>query len=148
MRPWFAASAALFIAVAALPAQADEVVHSMSAVQSCLCARQLLSVRDGEVRAENQRYEASKRESESLSKTVEDARPHINTDNRADIESFTALLAKRDQAVAAFNEESARYATVVQRYNEAVNGNNAMCVGRLFDIEQMEAAKNNLACPR
>ena len=39
-------------------------------------------------------------------------------------------------------------AAVVNRYNEAVNDNNAMCVGRLFNVDEVEAVKATLTCPR
>jgi hypothetical protein len=129
-------------------ASADEVVKSMSAVQACLCARESVAIGETQLGAARKSYEARKREADLLSSTVEEARTHLNTENRADIESFSALISRRDQAAMTFNAESARYAEAVQRYNEAVNNNNAMCLGRLFDPDQVEMVKANLACPR
>ena len=146
MRPWLLGL--ILVAAFAAPAGADEVVKSMSAVQACLCARQALAERETDVNAERKRYEDAKRDSESLDRTTEDARAHLNTENRADIEAFSALVTRRDQVAQSFRDQAARYTGAVQRYNEAVNANNSMCLGRLFDPEQVEAAKATLSCAR
>lgn len=85
---------------------------------------------------------------EALSRQVDAARGRVNTDNRSDIDAFKAMLARRDEMVASVRRDDDRNAGAVERYNEAVERNNAACSGRLFDPEEVEAVKANLICPR
>jgi len=154
MRDWTIGGAGLILGASLLAcfaqpsARAQETTNSMTAIRGCLCARAAVDDLEAQVARERRAYEGKQREAEALTRTVADARAHLNTENRADIEAFTALLARRDASATAFLAEQARYATLVNRYNEAVNQNNAACVGRLFDPEQIEATKANLVCPR
>ncbi len=144
-----AAAAAIGLALAGgAPALAQGVTTAMSAVQQCLCAQRAVSILDRQMREARRRDDRVRGEAEALARQVEEARPRVNTDNRSDIEAFSALLARRDAAADAHRHEAERYAAAVARYNEAVEQDNAACSGRLFDPEEVESVKAHLYCPR
>jgi hypothetical protein len=124
------------------------VTTAPRAVRQCLCAQRDVSVLGHEMRQSRRHNEQVHRDVAALSHQVEDARARVNTDNRGDIDAFRALLQRRDEAAGASAQDDARYADAVARYNAAVERNNAACVGRLFDPEEVEAVKANLVCPR
>lgn len=126
----------------------DHITTSLPAVQECLCAERAVSLLTERVRVAKRRYNEARRQSDSLSQQVEEARGRVNTDNRDDIEAFRGLLARRDAAAQAFRDESQRYAAMVARFNAAAADNNAACTGRLFDQEEVESVKSTLVCPR
>jgi hypothetical protein len=145
---WFAASlgagAAMLIMVGAARAQDDSA--AMSAARDCLCAEQaMMSMRDA-ADAEHRKYDESRETSQSLTREAQAAHGRVNTENRDDIEAFTALLAHRDAAKQAFDEESTRYIDAVDRFHAAVDRYNRQCLGRLFDPGEMASLRENLSC--
>jgi hypothetical protein len=142
------ASVAAGLAVAvSLPAPA-QVTTTLPAVQRCLCAQRAVTALGHEMRLSQRRQQDARGQADALSQQVEAARPRVNVDNRSDIEAFTALLQRRDDAAHAFLRESQRYANVVARYNDAVEEDNAACSGRLFDPEEIASLQGHLSCPR
>lgn len=132
----------------AIAAHAQGVTTAAPAVAECLCAEQATSIAGREMRQSERRDREAHANLDALSRQVDEARGRVNTDNRSDIEAFKAMLERRDQMVASVRQEDDRNARAVARYNEAVEHNNAACAGRLFDPEEVEAVKANLACPR
>jgi chromosome segregation ATPase len=145
------ASGALLLGTMLLgpPAAAQEMVaRSPSAVAECLCAEQALDALGTELRSERVRYDASRDRLGRLEARVRSLRGNVNVEVRAEIESFKALVERRDAARDAFNAESERYNRAVARYNEAVSHNNAACTGRLFDPAEVAAIRATLECRR
>jgi hypothetical protein len=143
-----AAAGAVGLTMAGAPARAQGVTTAISAVQQCLCAQREVSIQAREMSRARQNWERLHSEAEAMSRQVEETRPRVNTDDRGDIEAFKALLARRDAAARSYRQGNQEYAAAVARYNDAVEQNNAACSGRLFDPEQVEAVRANLACPR
>ena len=142
-------AAAMGLAMASgTPAAAQEVSTSLTAVQQCLCAQRAVSILGREMRVVQSRDQRMHGDVEAMTRQVDEARHRVNTDNRSDIDAFRALLAHRDQAAQSLRAEDERYADAVARYNVAVERNNAVCSGRLFDPEEMESVKAGLVCPR
>jgi hypothetical protein len=143
-----AATALVVLSVARDPARAqDRMTHSPSAVQECLCAERAVSLLRHEVQRERQQYDQARETANRLARRVEEARRRVNVTDRGDITAFKALLERRDAAHQAYLDESLRYDAVVARYNRAVNHNNNVCTGRLFDPEEVESIKQTLVCP-
>jgi hypothetical protein len=131
------------------PARAqDGVTTSLSAVRTCLCAQRAVSIWSERVEIEKERYDQLRGQSNELSRQVEAARGRVNTENRDEIEAFTALLARRDAVAQSSHDEDQHYAATVSRYNRAVGFSNGACSGRLFDPEEVESVKSNLVCQR
>jgi hypothetical protein len=126
----------------------DDVTTSLSAVRTCLCAQRAVSLWSERVEIEKERDDQLRGQSDELSRQVDASRGRVNTENRDEIEAFTALLARRDAAAQSFHDEDQRYASLVSRYNRAVAFSNGSCSGRLFDPEEVESVKSNLVCPR
>lgn len=126
----------------------EGVTTSLSAVRTCLCAQRAVSILGERLTAEKQRYDQTRGQSDELSRQVDSSRGRVNTENRDEIEAFTALLARRDAAAQSFRDEDQRYAATLARYNRAVAFSNGSCNGRLFDPEEVESVKSNLVCPR
>lgn len=122
------------------------VTTAPRAVRQCLCAQQDVAILGHEMRQSKRHNEQVHRDVAAMSREVEDARARVNTDNRSDIDAFRALLQRRDEAAGAAAQDDARYADAVAHYNAAVERNNAACVGRLFDPEEVEAVKAHLMC--
>lgn len=142
------ASVAAGLALAAsMPVQA-QVTTTLPAVQRCLCAQRAVTAFGRDMRMSQRREQQARGQADALAQQVEAARPRVNVDNRSDIEAFSALLQRRDEAAQAFLRESQRYANVVTRYNDAVEEDNAACSGRLFDPEEIASLQGHLACPR
>lgn len=125
-----------------------QVTTTLPAVQRCLCAQQAVTALGDDMRMTQRREQQARGRADALAQQVEAARPRVNTDNRSDIEAFSALLQRRDEAAHAFLRESQRYADVVTHYNEAVEEDNAACSGRLFDPEEIASLRGRLSCPR
>jgi hypothetical protein len=132
----------------AIAAHAQGVTTAAPAVAECLCAEQAMSIAGRQMRQSERRDREAHANLDALSRQVDQARGRVNTDNRSDIEAFKAMLERRDQMVTSVRQEDDRNARAVARYNEAVEHNNAACSGRLFDPEEVDAVKANLACPR
>lgn len=125
-----------------------QVTTTLPAVQRCLCAQQAVTALGHDMRMSQRQERQARGRADTLAQQVEAARPRVNTDNRSDIEAFTALLQRRDEAAHAFLRESQRYADIVTHYNEAVEEDNAACSGRLFDPEEIASLQGHLSCPR
>ena len=130
------------------PARAQGVTTAMSAVQQCLAPSAPSPSSTARCARRGAATIAFAAKPRRWPRQVEEARPRVNTDNRSDIEAFSALLARRDDAADAHRHEAERYAAAVARYNEAVEQDNAACSGRLFDPEEVESVKAHLYCPR
>jgi hypothetical protein len=143
-----AAAGTAALTMAGAPARAQDIITSMSAVQQCLCAQRAVSILGREMETARGDWERARSEADALTREVEDQRPRVNVDSRRDIDAFTALLARRDAAARSYREVNRRYAAAVARYNYAVDQNNAVCAGRMFDPNEVAAARANLACPR
>jgi hypothetical protein len=138
---------AIALAIASgTPARAQGVGASTTAVQQCLCAERAVSILGRDMRTERRRADQARGNADALAREVTEARSRVNTDNRGDIEAFKALLGRRDDAAESYRQEDRRYADAVDRYNRAVERNNAECTGRLFDQEEVEAVKPGLVC--
>jgi hypothetical protein len=144
---WFLGLSVIGLCLAG-SARAQEVTTAPTAVRACLCARELVSVREREMKESRKVYDDSQRAADALTRQVDEARPKVDTENADTIEAFRKLLARRDEAVQAFTDESRRYSAQVARYNDAVAGDNSACGGRLFDTAEVETEKQNLSCPR
>jgi len=144
----FAAALAAAMLTAGGAVWAQDGTGSMSAARDCLCAEQTMQSLQDTAGAEQKQYDELRATAQSLAREAQAARGRINTENRNEIEAFTALLARRDQAVQAFDKESARHADAVDRYGEAVDRYNRICTGRLFDPGDMASLRQNLFCPR
>lgn len=140
--------AAAFGVLAAGQAQAQGLTTALPAVQQCLCAQQTVSILGREMRQSQRRNRDAHANLDAFTQQVEAARGRVNVDNRSDIEAFSAMLARRDAMAESVRQEDYRNAAAVSRYNAAVEQDNAACSGRLFDPEEVEAVKANLACPR
>jgi hypothetical protein len=130
------------------PIRAQEVTTSLSAVQECLCAQRAVSVLGDEMRRARQRDDQMHDRVNAMTRDVEEARGRVNTDRRDDIEAFSAMLSRRDQAAQSLRHEDERYSAAVSRYNGAVEQSNRACLGRLFDQEEIESVKTTLVCSR
>ncbi len=145
---FFAATltAAMLTAAGAAWAQNDKA--STAAALDCVCAEQTMQSRRDDAAAEHKRYDESLATARSLGHEAQAAHGRVNTDNRDEIEAYTALLSRRDAAIQAFDDESARNADAVKRYGDAVNRYNRLCTGRLFDPGEMTVLRQSAACPR
>jgi anthranilate/para-aminobenzoate synthase component II len=125
-----------------------QVTTTLPAVQRCLCAQRAVTAFGREMRMSQRRERQARGRADALNQQVEAARARVNTDNRSDIEAFSALLQQRDSASDVYHREGQHYADLVSRYNDAVEEDNASCSGRLFDPEEVASLQGRLSCPR
>lgn len=136
------------MAAAGAPVQAQGITTALPAIQQCLCAQHSVAIRERQMRESERHDRRMHADLDALTQQVEAARGRVNTDNRSDIEAFSAMLARRDTMAETVRQEDYRHSGAVARYNEAVEQDNAACSGRLFDPEEVESIKANLVCPR
>jgi hypothetical protein len=129
-------------------AWAQPVTMSPRAVTACLCSQDAVAQLQGQVQEARRVYAERRQAAQALSRQVEEARGRVNVDNAADIESFRNLLARRDEAERAYQEQGPAVGDIVARYNAAVAGVNGNCTGKLFDPEELRAVRQTLSCPR
>lgn len=137
------------LGTAPAPGQAQEVIQSQGEIAVCLCQEQSVGDLKGQMEAEKRSYDAAKTDSDQLQAQVEAERPKVNRDDIASINAFKQLLDRRDAAERRYaQEETARYAEVVRRYNAAVESYNGSCGGKSYDAVQLAQVKQTLVCPK
>jgi hypothetical protein len=144
----FVFTAALLGGLSGGTAWAQPVTTSPRAVAACLCSQDAVAQLQGSVQEARRIYGERRQVAQSLSRQVDQARGRVDVNNQADIESFRNLLARRDEAERAYQEQGPAVSEVVARYNNAVAGVNSNCTGKLFDPEELQATRQTLSCPR
>lgn len=130
-------------------APAQQMTYSTSEIRACLCAQRAVASLSAQMKAHVGAYQSKRDEVDLLNREVEEARTRVNVNDQSDVESFRALLDKRDAAALDLsNRVSPQYSAIVSRYNEAAEENNAYCTGKLFDREQIATVSMTLSCPR
>ncbi|HEY3917013.1 MAG TPA: hypothetical protein VGL83_04435 [Stellaceae bacterium] len=125
-----------------------QVVSDPSAIRSCLCEQQFVSVLEDNVTNRRQALESSQRSQAALTNQVATRRAQINVYDNAEIDAFKALLQQRDAAQATTATASQSYDDAATRYNQAIDGYNARCAGRSYDETVLHQVQATLACPR
>jgi hypothetical protein len=130
-------------------AGAQELVRSPEQIRDCLCGEQSVAALNTEVQNQSRLYEDKRQAFQQLDQQVQAARPRVNVNNKAEVDAFRGLLARRDAAADALAGEVTRsYADAVTRYNRAVGDYNGGCAGKAYDPDQLAELRRNLSCPK
>jgi hypothetical protein len=127
---------------------AAQVVRPPDEIRRCLCLEQSIGKLQDALRAQSMAYGQQRQAFDALDEVVQTSRPQVNAKNPADVAAFKRLLEKRDDAAANLaGPASKSYTEAVQRYNQALSDYiNSACAGKVFDPDQLTAAKQTLSC--
>lgn len=144
-----AVAGALLAGAAAVPAMAQQVLHSPDEIRSCLCEEQSVTALADEVLRQNRIYEERRKALETLDNEVKTRRAAVNVQDHSQVDAFKQLLDRRDEAADTFaGPVTKNYADTVARYNQAVGAFNASCAGKAYDPDVLAQVRSNLICPK
>lgn len=124
---------------------ADEV----AAAYRCICLEQKVQDIRFEMDVLNGLFQKSRGDAEALEREVEQRRPSVDVNDRAQIDAFRALLDRAAAARAGYEQVAVpEQQRAVARYNAAVGELNAACGGRFFSNYAWDAARKLPACPK
>jgi hypothetical protein len=138
----------LLIAAGANPAAAQALIKDPGTIGYCLCQQQSLATLLDSVRAHQQEYDNGQKGLASLNSELAARRPAVDVYNDADVQAYKALLQRRDDAAAAFDNTTDTYNAAVSRYNQARGDYNGRCGGVSFDQTMYNTVQANLSCPK
>jgi hypothetical protein len=119
-----------------------------SQVAACLCERQQIAALGATMDEKKRALEQIRQQLADLDAQLERARPTVDVNNPASVESYKALLERHDRAYQrSVGPIVADTVAAVNRYNERVNTYNQGCAHQLFDAAIMAQVRATLVCP-
>jgi hypothetical protein len=131
-----AAAAALFVALASLPALAQmpppaPAVPLPAEVAACYCLRQSMDAAQADMTAKNAALDAARADVQRLDAQLSAERARMNVNDEQHVARFRAQLQERDAAFARSTGEAlAADQSAIARYNQVVADYNNQCAGR------------------
>jgi hypothetical protein len=114
----------------------------------CLCERQRIAALGATMDEKKHALEQIRQELADLDQQLARARPTVDVNNPASVESYKALLERHDRAYQrSVGPIVADTVDAVNRYNERVNVYNQGCAHQLFDAAVMAQVRATLVCP-
>jgi hypothetical protein len=142
---WLAGSAGAMPAAAQSP---QMILRTPQEVTNCLCMEFAVNTAANDVAARQRIYEDSRRAFQALDAELNQRRTTMNPSNPADVESFRALLDRRNEAFSRYSRETTpEYGAVVEDYNRRVSQFNQSCSGRSYDATVLAQVRQSLICP-
>lgn len=123
--------------------------EEVAAAHRCLCLEQRVQDSRFELDVRNGLFQKSRDDTQGLEREVEQRRPTIDVNDRAQIDAFRTLLDRAAAARANYEQVAVpEQQRAVARYNGAVGELNAACSGKSYSTYAWEAARKLPACPK
>ena len=123
--------------------------EEVAAAHRCLCLEQKVQDSRFELDVRNGLFQKSRDDTQAVEREVEQRRPTIDVNDRAQIDAFRALLDRAAAARTHYEQVAVPdQQRAVTRHNNAVGELNTACGGKSYSTYAWEAARKLPACPK